>query len=416
MRRLRNVSARWRWAALATALVAAVFVVWFFFLRDGPQNIATPPQPRPAIGQTVTYGDYAAAIDSALSDVRTARSASSDDRKKAAQTAIATLEKVEGAQVGIRSAAAAPAEIDNTRILAELRGDSPDLDSVESSLSALSQALKGDTQTYVAGTLESDAANSELRRVLSDPAFDYERGLSPLQRLARWLAGMTGNADPEDTLWRWLISLVAGIAAGVTTYLASGRLVNRWVRIALSVVVALVVGLLFQAGLREIGLVVQMLGAVGLVIAAVAVALFVVGVRRAAAPPARPQRISELAAVLGMSAAEARRRAEESAGAGDFRSAIRYRCLGVLIALDEAGKLHFDRAATNREYLFRAPGDLQDQLQPMLSQFDSVWYGNAPATEEDWRDYTSRAAQIEASISAESGVRGRSGETGRSAA
>jgi hypothetical protein len=129
------------------------------------------------------------------------------------------------------------------------------------------------------------------------------------------------------------------------------------------------------------------------------VGLLVTGTHRASAPAGGTRRISELAAVLGMSAAEGRRKAEEAARSGDYRSAIRYRCLALLLAFDEVGKLHFDRAATNREYLFRAPGDLQGELQPLLTRFDAVWYGGEEADEEEWRSYAAQASGIEARIS-----------------
>ena len=69
-----------------------------------------------------------------------------------------------------------------------------------------------------------------------------------------------------------------------------------------------------------------------------------------------------------------------------------------MLTLDEAGKLAFDRAATNREYLFRAPGPLHDDLQALLSQFEAVWYGNNPTTEDEWREYSARATSIEARV------------------
>ena len=70
-----------------------------------------------------------------------------------------------------------------------------------------------------------------------------------------------------------------------------------------------------------------------------------------------------------MGAEEARRRAAASASEGDYRAAIRYRCLAVLLALDEAGMLVFDRSATNREYLFRAPGPIHDELAIAVEPF-----------------------------------------------
>jgi hypothetical protein len=240
-----------------------------------------------------------------------------------------------------------------------------------------------------------------LRQVLSDPAFNYERDLSPLQRLARWLAGGAQDIDPGDTLWRWATALIAALASAILTFLASERLGSVWLRLGLSALAGLFMGAIFYTGLRALDVVQLAIAAAGIVIAAVAVGLLATGAYRVSAPPARPRSISELAAVLGMSASEARAKAEDAASAKDYRSAIRYRCLAVLLTLDEAGKLTFDRAATNREYLFRAPGPLQGELQPLLSRFDAIWYGNAPASAEEWTDYDARAAHVEAEVVSE---------------
>src|SRR5207302_3133263 len=140
------------------------------------------------------------------------------------------------------------------------------------------------------------------------------------------------------------------------------------------------------------------LAGVGIGVAVITATLIAVAMQRATAPTARPRAISELAALLGMSASQARERAGESAGEGDYRAAIRYRCLAVLLTLDEAGMLAFDRSATDREYLYRAPGDLQDDLQPLLSRFEAVWYGHAPTGEAEWQEYAARAEEIERKV------------------
>src|SRR5438045_9124816 len=98
---LRSMPARWRWWSLAVAALLTVFLLWFVVCRTPPgaRPVTVPPPPRPALGKTLPYEQYAAAVDSALSDVRAARSLSGDDRKKKLQSAAATLEKVEGASV-----------------------------------------------------------------------------------------------------------------------------------------------------------------------------------------------------------------------------------------------------------------------------------------------------------------------------
>lgn len=390
-----------RWLLLGLITLVAVFAVWFFLLRDGGQGQSggTTLPPRPALGKTIPYEAYRAAVKEAATQVRDAASLSGDERKKGVESAIRTLEKVEGALVapqGTREGEGA-AEIDNTYLLAELRASNANLARVERGLSVLGATLQGESNT-LQGTLDGERSKVELRSVLNDSAFDYERDLSPLQRLARWIGSLTGQADSGGNLWRWFTTLIASIAAGTLAYLASDKLGNRWARLGIALAAGLLTGGLFYAGVEALGTTIQVIGAVGLVLAAVVAGLLVTGAHRASAPAGGTRRISELAAVLGMSAAEGRRRAEEAAGRGEYRSAIRYRCLALLLAFDEVGKLHFDRAATNREYLFRAPGDLQGELQPLLTRFDAVWYGGERTDAAEWQVYTAQASDIEARI------------------
>lgn len=394
--------AGWRWGALVAAAALAVFLIWFFFLRptsaSSTQAQPAQPPPRPALGKIIGYSGYTSAIDRALSNARQARSASGQDRRNVIQNAINELESVEGAGVSLQGDSSTNyAQVDNTAIINELGADNPNLNAVEQALSVLSRQLHAGAASYLPGTLDGSRAASQLRRILSAPAFDYEKDLSPLQRLVRWLSGLSGQADPGGTLWRWFIALAAALASGLLAFLVSERL-NRWLRLGLSLVVGLLVGAAFYIGLNAVDITIKVLGLVGLAVAVIAAALIFSGVGRAAGPSSKPRTISELAAVLGMHAAEARRKAEEAASDRDYRSAIRYRCLALLLALDEAGKLTFDRAATNREYLFRAQGSLHDALQPLLTRFDEVWYGNRAASEQEWQDYSERAALIEATI------------------
>jgi hypothetical protein len=392
----------WKWAALAAAALLAVFFLWFFVFRGGNSSPATPPAPPPrfSLGKTISYDAYLSAVDRALSDLSEARTDPSQKTAKLNDAANA-LEQVEGASISGAPGGDNPVQVDNTALTVELRSKDPNPAAVEAALAALSAELHTQKAGIQSGTQPGEQAKADLRSVLSDPAFNYEHDLTPVQRLQRWLASLTGNADPGDTLWRWLLALVSGVAVGILVFLFSERLGNRWARLGLAVVGGLITAAVVLYGTAQLDLLFEVLAAVGLVVAAVAAGLLLSGVYRSSAPPARPRPVSELAEVLGMGSTEAKRRAEEAAAAGDYRSAIRFRTLAVLLTLDESGQLVFDRAATDREYLFRAPGPLQADLQPMLDRFSAVWYGEAPAGPEEWRDTNEHGTHLEAMSAAQ---------------
>lgn len=399
---LRSIPPVWRVASLVTLVLLVAFFGWLFFLRPsgggGKAVLATPPS-RPAIGKTVTLGDYRAAVAGALGEVQAAKASvvGSLERKQHLQAAASDLERVEGAGVVPQGApSSAEAEIDNTAFIEALGSDEPNVDALESGLQVLSADLSAPANGYLPGTKQGNAALSELQSVLSDQTFNYRASQSLLDQLIQWLNGATNQASPDDTLTRLLTALMGGLAAGSLFFLASERLGNRLLRLGLSVLVGLFTAALLFLGLRALSTTAEILGVVGLLVAAVAVGVFVLGIGKGRTASSTPRTVSDLAAALGMNAGEARRRAEVSAGEGDFRAAIRYRCLGVLLALDEAGKLAFDRSATNREYLFRAAGPLHDELQPLLDRFDDVWYGGVPVAANDWQDYSARATHVEA--------------------
>jgi hypothetical protein len=81
--------------------------------------------------------------------------------------------------------------------------------------------------------------------------------------------------------------------------------------------------------------------------------------------------------------------ANDVARSGDYRSAMRYLYLAALLWLDEKGKLRYDRALTNREYLSQLRDDpkLRERLAPVVDTFDRVWYGHAPLDDTTFAVY-----------------------------
>jgi hypothetical protein len=81
--------------------------------------------------------------------------------------------------------------------------------------------------------------------------------------------------------------------------------------------------------------------------------------------------------------------AERFAQEGDFRRAFRAVFIAVILQLDRAGAIRFDRARTNGDYLRQLRGgDLPDALRlfgPLTVEFDQRWYGDHPTAEADYR-------------------------------
>lgn len=76
-------------------------------------------------------------------------------------------------------------------------------------------------------------------------------------------------------------------------------------------------------------------------------------------------------------------RADDLERSGRFRDAVRCLYLAVLMRLDDAGLVYFDRYQTNWEHLRRieasnAPPGVRYRL--LTQEFDHIWYGERPAT------------------------------------
>jgi hypothetical protein len=83
-------------------------------------------------------------------------------------------------------------------------------------------------------------------------------------------------------------------------------------------------------------------------------------------------------------------RADELERSGRFREAVRCLYLAVLMRLDDAGLVYFDRYQTNWEHLRRieasnAPAEVRYRF--LTQEFDHVWYGERPATAEHCAEF-----------------------------
>jgi hypothetical protein len=94
------------------------------------------------------------------------------------------------------------------------------------------------------------------------------------------------------------------------------------------------------------------------------------------------------------SSVEAVDQAQQLVAVKDYRAAVRYLFLALLLALDERKLLRFDHTRTNRELLrdTRSNPTLSAALAPVTAAFDRVWYGFEPFTQSD---YETLVEQIE---------------------
>jgi hypothetical protein len=104
--------------------------------------------------------------------------------------------------------------------------------------------------------------------------------------------------------------------------------------------------------------------------------------RRAAAAAAERRRRS----------AEFRTEAAAAAGRGDFTEAIRCLFLALVHRLDEQGRIGFQKARTNREYLglLDADPNVRGELTVFVDTLDDHWYGQRPAGRDRFDDCQSR--------------------------
>lgn len=173
--------------------------------------------------------------------------------------------------------------------------------------------------------------------ILRDARFHPER--NPIQRLLDWL---------QTSVARFLDWLNAGL--GQVRYGAN------------SAILSLVVAVLF----------------LGLV--ALAAILFVQSaIRRSVVEVRLPHQGDEPTTSL-----TAASRMTSLADGGDFRLALRYLLLGLLLQLQEQGMLHLLPGMTNREYLRALRLELAQQallsgpLGELVDVFDRTWYGHLP--------------------------------------
>jgi hypothetical protein len=97
-----------------------------------------------------------------------------------------------------------------------------------------------------------------------------------------------------------------------------------------------------------------------------------------------------------LTSVEALNRAQQFANAGDYRTAVRQLYLATLLWLDEHGRLRYDHALTNREYLQAAASEpaLVSSLRPVVETFDRIWYGFESVSPEEFNAYLEQVNEV----------------------
>lgn len=102
---------------------------------------------------------------------------------------------------------------------------------------------------------------------------------------------------------------------------------------------------------------------------------------------------------------ELRQRASRFAAEGNYREALRYLYISMLMLMDDRGVWHYDINRTNWEHIARLSREakqpeLVQPLSEMTRRFDRVRYGNAPCDDDEWNRFKSAYGELEARLPA----------------
>ncbi|MEO6907594.1 MAG: DUF4129 domain-containing protein [Abditibacteriaceae bacterium] len=100
---------------------------------------------------------------------------------------------------------------------------------------------------------------------------------------------------------------------------------------------------------------------------------------------------------------ELRQRAARFANEGNYREALRYLYISMLMLMDARGVWHYDINRTNWEHIAllsreRNRPELVVPLQEMTRRFDRVRYGNADCNDVEWNKFQNTYGELEARL------------------
>lgn len=104
---------------------------------------------------------------------------------------------------------------------------------------------------------------------------------------------------------------------------------------------------------------------------------------------------------LHMDPGVARMQAYEYSKKGDYRSAIRYLYLSLLLHLDKSGLLTYDASKTNGEYfgeVYSSIGGKAETFASLTLLFERKWYGMEECSAGDFQRYEEKLLDVQNSI------------------
>jgi len=236
--------------------------------------------------------------------------------------------------------------VDQSFLAAQLRAESPGGQPLSQLLaSQLAARQEWPQSSHQAADVDS------LREILAQPQFQWpEQEPSPfqewlngiLEKLQAFLQRLQPEGDGSSPIWNRLITAVGALLLALVLFFALRGLFTDFVA---------------ESELRPAGL-----------------------------PDAET-----------LTADSAFNRAQEYSGSGDYRTAVRYLYLSLLLMLEERGWLRYDRAKTNREYLrsVAQQPELAATLRDIIDVFDRVWYGFQPLDETAYARYAAQVKELQ---------------------
>ena len=240
--------------------------------------------------------------------------------------------------------------VDSSAIVAALRADPPDLESLSAQTTALLDAHEYWLLHHPSG---NELMRVSLASILARPEFQWQTDEPPPNPLR----------DLMDRIVRAIYEFLRRVLpAGA---LPGGRIPSNLFLIIGSILLALILGLALRGLFGDV---------------------------------VQDSELSESGddEVELLTSESALERAQQTAQAGDYRSAVRYLYLSTLLQLEERGLLRYDRARTNREYLRSVAHrpDLAAILHDVVDVFDRTWYGFQSLDPATYAQYENRVGEL----------------------